>query len=275
MKKILSLAVIAATFAGSAIAADLPSKKKPLAAPVVVSPWDFVVGAGITTDYISRGITQSNHAASISATAEVNYAFSSTWQAYANAAGYSIKFSPTAASPSVELDTAAGVRGTFGAFTTDVGVIAYNYPNSPVGPKPAYGEIYGKAGYAVTEAFSVGANYFYSPNYANLATNGQYVSVTAKYVLPANFAVSGEFGRQILGTTKNGGFLDAGTKLVSYNLYNAGVSYTYKFATLDARYYGTSLSKANCLVDNASLSSYCGQRFVGTLSFAFTAKDVK
>ena len=70
-----------------------------------------------------------------------------------------------------------------------------------------------------------------------------------------------------------------------YNYWNAGLSYSYKFATLDLRYHGTDLSKTECANitggtngSNAgalTTSKYCGTAVVGTISFALSGKDLK
>jgi hypothetical protein len=64
--KTLTIAALAA-FAlsiGSASAADLVTKAKPVAAPEP-SAWDLAFGSAIASDYIFRGVTQSNHAGSV------------------------------------------------------------------------------------------------------------------------------------------------------------------------------------------------------------------
>ena len=86
---LIAMAAVAAS-AGSALAADLPSTKAPVVAPVVVSPWDFDIGAGLTTDYLFRGITQSNHQPSVAAHAELRYNATDAWQFYAGVSGESI-----------------------------------------------------------------------------------------------------------------------------------------------------------------------------------------
>jgi hypothetical protein len=74
--------------------------------------------------------------------------------------------------------------------------------------------------------------------------------------------ISGEFGRQWLGTsdsfygvTQFAGFpnFTAGIPEPSYNTWNVGIGFTYKVFTLDLRYYDTNLSKASC---NAFTSDY-------------------
>ncbi len=286
MKK-TSIALLAfALTGGVASAADLGKKKAPAPAPVVVSPWDFTVGAGLTTNYLFRGISQSNNGASVNANAELRYTFNNTWAAYVGTAGSSIKLTDVDQSPSLELDMLGGVRGTFGNLSTDVGAIAYIYPNystpSAFGvfpTNPTFYEGYVKLGYNITETFNVGANVNYSPSFLDTGATGTYVSGTAKWTLPMDFALSGEFGRQFFGTTDR---THGHVALPDYNYWNAGVSYGYKFATLDLRYHGTDLSKTECAAITgptgritATTSKYCGSTVVGTISFALSGKDVK
>ena len=218
-------ALAIAVSAGSAFAADLPSTKAPAAAPVIASPWDWDIGAGLTTNYIFRGITQSNGGPSVSAHGEVRYNVNDTWQLYIGTSAESIKFSPnyySVGSPALELDGDAGVRGTFDKFGFDLGAIVYGYPDSPTGTKlvqyttpvlglpvvgvgglaprnPTFVEIYFKPTYTVNDMLTVGANFFYSPSYLNTGANSEYLSGTAKVTLPGNFSafsLSGELGYQ-------------------------------------------------------------------------------
>jgi uncharacterized protein (TIGR02001 family) len=311
MNKISLAAAVLAISAGSAFAGDLPSSKAAPVAPVVASPWDFDIGATLTSDYLFRGITQSNHQPSVWGRAELRYNATDAWQLYAGVSSESIKFTNNTypvGSPAVEIDGSAGVRGTFGAFAVDAGGIFYGYVNSPTGltafpvggvntvglsPRnPSFFEGYLKPTYTVNDSLTLGANFFATPSYLNTGASGEYLSGTVKYVLPGSlsaFAISGEYGYQWLGK------VDAvyvptyliGAQLPSYAYWNAGLSYTWKFATLDLRYYGTSLSQAAayrltgipsyCNGAGAcnQLSNYADQRFVATLSFDLTSKDLK
>jgi uncharacterized protein (TIGR02001 family) len=324
MKLISLLAVAAvAASAGSAFAGDLPATKAAPVVPVAVSPWDFDIGAGVTTNYIFRGITQSNAQPSVAAHGELRYNINDIWQVYAGISGESIKFSPNwfpAGSPAMELDGDAGVRGTFGAFSFDLGGIIYGYPDTPTGVHLAYyggalqyigltprtdtwGEIYIKPSYTVNDLLTVGGNFFYTPSYINTGAPGEYLSGTAKVTLPGaltGFAISGELGYQWLGNVDSvyvnnnnnptynyiaggyGGY--AVGKLPDYLYWNAGVSYTFKWFTLDARYYGTNLSKSaayqltgipNSGAAGVTQSNYGQQAIVGTISFDLTSKDLK
>ena len=70
-------------------------------------------------------------------------------------------------------------------------------------------EVYGKVNITVNDQWQVGFNEYYSPNFLNLGAWGNYASITAKWTAPSTtfgtsgvgMYVSGEFGRQWLGTS--------------------------------------------------------------------------
>ena len=120
-------AVQVAAFAlatGSASAADLVTKAKPVVAPEPPA-LDFAFGSAIASDYIFRGVTQSNHKPSVAAYFEPRYNFSKDHQIYAGIGGASISFPNRAAG---EVDFYAGYRPTFDKFAFDFGVWYYWYP---------------------------------------------------------------------------------------------------------------------------------------------------
>jgi uncharacterized protein (TIGR02001 family) len=128
-------------------------------------------------------------------------------------------------------------------------------------------EGYAKVNVTLNDQFQIGANEYYSPNFLNLGAWGNYASVTGKWTAPSTtfgtsgvgMYISGEFGRQWLGTsdrfygTGAGTFYAAGIPEPSYNTWNIGVGFTYKVFTLDLRYSDTNLSKGAC---NAFTSDY-------------------
>jgi opacity protein-like surface antigen len=74
MKKFILTAVAAIALATPALAADM-KVTAPAAPP---NPWDVAFGGGITSDYIFRGITQSNHRPSVTAYFEPRYNVTNT-----------------------------------------------------------------------------------------------------------------------------------------------------------------------------------------------------
>jgi hypothetical protein len=279
MKK-LTLAAMAALAVSivPAFAADLPVKAKPMAAPPPPA-WDIAFGAAVMSDYNFRGISQSNRRPSVNAYFEPRYNINENFQLYAGVGGYSIEFPNNAAA---EVDFYGGIRPTFGKLSLDFGVWYYYYPGGrtftgntvpfPVvgTPNPfctnlftgfnaacngikgdlSFIEYYGKASYAVTDAFTLGVALYYDPSWLNSGAPGWYASGNAKYVFPtmANGVggyVSGEFSRYFLGTTD---IFYGSIDLPDYYTWNIGAGLTYKVFTLDFRYYDSDLSKANCNV---------------------------
>src|SRR3569833_3125894 len=125
MKKVALLATALAMVTGSAFAADMPVKAMRAPPPPAFDPWDIAFGGGIVSDYVFRGITQSNHKPSVTAYFEPRYNVTKDLQLYVGVAGESISFPNRAAA---EIDVYAGVRPTFGAFAFDFGVWGYLYP---------------------------------------------------------------------------------------------------------------------------------------------------
>ncbi len=122
-------------------------------------------------------------------------------------------------------------------------------------------EVYGKGNYTINDNWQFGVTEYYSPNFLNSGAWGDYASVTGKYTAPSTafgtsgigMYVSGEFGRQWLGTSSafygvNSalGNFSAGIPYASYDTWNIGIGFTYKVFTLDLRYSDTDLSKGNC-----------------------------
>lgn len=296
-KSALLVGLAAVLFAGSAFAADAPEKKKKkkaaAPAPVVeqVSPFDFAFGASVKSRYLSRGISQSatNPAAAVYGEVRYNEIF------YANVAYNTVKL-PT--KPSGEVDLSVGARPVLGNLTTDIGAVYYWYPGASItgytDPTPStvyvtpgapnYWEVYAKPVYAITDKISIGANIFGSPSWGHTGATDVFTSATLKVMLPYDFSVSGEFGRQYLGSSK--AYLGGGTpiKYPDYNTWNAGITYTYKNASLDLRYSGTDLSKSNCYIlttdpkgitSGSGRSKWCGNTFLATLAVDFVYSELK
>ena len=295
MKKTALFAMVLASVSGAAFAADLPVKA--LKAPVpAFDPWDIAFGGAVMSDYVFRGVTQSNHQPSVAAYFEPRYNVNKDLQLYIGTSAESISFANRAAA---EVDIYGGIRPTFGSFALDIGVWGYLYPGgscvdgtSNVGGIPGGGvcpvstntiplangnvmkkdvsfyEVYGKGNYTINDNWQVGFTEYYTPSFLNSGAWGDYASVTAKYTAPANafgksgigMYVSGEFGRQWLGTSDSfygvnsalGNFLN-GIPYASYDTWNIGIGFTYKVFTLDFRYSDTNLSKGNC---NAFTSAF-------------------
>ncbi len=333
MKKVvLSVvaAVAVAAVAAPVFAADMPVKAKPAAPAAAPSPWDLAFGSALMTDYVFRGITQSAHHPSVAAYFEPRYNITPDLQLYAGVSGESIKFANQAAA---EIDFYGGIRPTFGPLALDFGFWEYYYPGGvchgggPLQPFAAgtsngtfceafppsgnaakknasFYEVYAKATYTLGD-WAFGPTFYYTPNYANLGADGEYLSGIVKFTAPSSMAllngaigwyVSGEFGHQWLGTSDSfygvvPGFAN-GIPEPDYNTWNVGLGFTWKVFTLDLRYSDTDLSKTECsaftsdphavLTANAtninplgSESNWCGATFIAKLSADLTLGSLK
>jgi len=273
-------------------------KAKPMAPTPPPSPWDIAFGGGLMTDYVFRGVTQSGHQPAATAYFEPRYNITPDLQIYAGVSGESIHFANSAAA---EIDFYGGVRPTFGPLALDFGAWEYYYPGGtchgggalqPGGPgnntnngifcqpgflngnvakkNASFYELYAKATYTMGD-WAVGPTFYYTPNFANLGADGEYLSGIVKYTAPSSMAlwngqiswyVSGEYGRQWLGTSDsfygvtqtgatgtaalNVGPFVKGIAEPDYNTWNVGIGFTWKVFTLDLRYSDTDLSKTEC-----------------------------
>src|SRR6476619_375773 len=125
MKNMALLATALAMFSGSAMAADMVAKAVKAPPPPPFEPWDFAFGSALMSDYIFRGITQSNHKPSVAAYFEPRYNVTKDLQLYIGTAGESISFPNRAAAA---IDIYGGIRPTVGMFAFDFGVWGYLYP---------------------------------------------------------------------------------------------------------------------------------------------------
>src|SRR5690242_10279739 len=326
MRKLTLLATALAMATGSAFAADLPVKALKAPPPVAFEPWDVAFGGAIMSDYVFRGVTQSNHQPSVTAYFEPRYNVNKDLQLYVGTSAESISFANRAAA---EVDIYGGIRPTWGPAAFDFGVWGYLYPggscadNVLTGGIPGGGvcpvstntiflangnvmkkdvsffEAYAKLNYTINDSWAFGVNEYYSPNFLNSGAWGNYASITGKYTAPSTIFgssgvgmyVSGEFGRQWLGTSDSFYGVPAfpnGIKYADYNTWNIGVGFTYKVFTLDLRYSDTDLSKGNCNAFTSAFnasgttsitpinpggagSNWCGAAGIAKLSFDLTA----
>lgn len=275
MKKI-ALVAASMLISGAASAADLAYPVKAPVEPAAPS-WDVAFGTKLTTDYVFRGITQTNGNAAVQGYAELqlfDWVYAGIW-----ASNVSFLYDGSA-----EIDLYGGVRHTWGGLTLDLGFVYYAYPG---GTNPVtlwddtdynYWEIYFKPTYAFNDVVTVGANLYYGDSYAGSGADETYLSGTLKLdfskwsvVKDVGFYASGELGYQWLGTTTK---FFPNYAMSDYTTWNVGVGFTYKAITLDLRYYDSDLDGAQCaLISGASTS--CGDRYVASLSFDTSLNKLK
>lgn len=259
------IAAAASLPVASASAADLAAPE-----PTVVeapSMFDVAFGFKATSDYLVRGISQTNGDPALQGYAELqafDWVYAGVWASNVSFGG--------AQDPSAEVDYYGGVRHSFGPITLDAGYVWVDFTGEDKHTRTlAYGKVYGVAKYAVTEDFDIGANVYYGTDYINLGAEITHASAFAKYkftpiaTMPEVGAyISGSFSR--MWTSKN--------FVPDYNFWDAGVGLTYKGLTLDLRYNDSNLSRRECGLEIGH-DGACGARYLVSLSFDTSVNKLK
>lgn len=176
-----------------------------LATPLLAqaeSPHTFSANVSLTSDYLFRGISQTNRDPAIQG--GFDYSYDSSWigDPYIGIWASNIEFAAGASNPaSIEIDYYGGITGEFSnGLVWDVGGIYYHYPsqNEDVGGDYDYVESYG--GLAYTFAGSLAPTFstyvYYSPDFFGEAGDGLYVTPSLSLSLPHGFGLSFAYGYQ-------------------------------------------------------------------------------
>jgi uncharacterized protein (TIGR02001 family) len=195
MSRFTKTLLAAAMTAAVAAPATVMAQAKP------TSPHTLTGNVGLFSQYIFRGLTQTNGDPAIQG--GFDYAHASGF--YAGVWGSNISWLTDTAtyqpgSYSVELDTYLGFKFPVGDFTFDLGFLRYNYPGStpalPVGAaKPDTNEIYGAVGWKFLTfkySYSLGDTFGVDD-----ARGSDYLDLTATLPIGnSGFNVVGHVGQQ-------------------------------------------------------------------------------
>ena len=253
------VAVIALTSAG--YAADLGGGMKDMPAAEPERELKFSANGGLTSDYVFRGISQSDESASVSAGVEASYGMF-----YAGFWGASVD--DFVSDGNLELDLYGGIRKSWNGIDLDVGVIYYSYPNNTYhkfGEDPAYVEIKAAASGKIWSDLTATGTVYWSPDYAG--ENGSTWTFEGKLSKPLpiwDLVLSGTLG--YITSADEGDFSVGFTPLYgddNYTYWNVGLSKTFReHFTVDLRYWGSNVS-------GGSADSLADDRIVGSLNFTY------
>ena len=201
----------------------------------------FAFNIGANTDYVFRGISQTDEDPSVfggvDATMGIGYA--GVWVS-------NVDFSN---GTDAEYDIYAGIKPTAGPVTFDLGVIYYGYVDSPKGSNQDYVEAKLAASVPAGPA-TLGAAVFYSPEFFGDTGDAWYYEVNAAVTIPdTKVSVSGALGRQDIEVGPG------------YTTWNAGVGYALTdHIGLDLRYWDTAKDKFGAISEG---------RVVGGIKFVW------
>lgn len=223
-------------------------------------PFDIAFGVSLTTDYVSRGITNNDSSATVQGYIEPYIELPNIGAAYVNVwaspVDYGVGFTGT------EIDVAGGIRPEFGPLALDLGYVHYFY--TPEHVSPDYGEIFAKADYNFDDRLTVGARVYFAPDFNQSGNTATWVAAGLRVPLPNNFSAYGGIGYQFFEDP------DAFEQLA----WTAGLSWNWKALTFDLRYWGTDLSDNECLV-RSGFANGCDSRVVATMSFDTSFSEVR
>ena len=212
------------------------------------SMWDVAFGATVTSNYMSRGTTQTDNDPALQGYAEVDYS-KLYFGTFISNVDYGF--------PDTEVDLSVGWRPEVGNFSFDFGAVEYYYVTDS---GTSYPEIYGFAKYKLNDTVSMGTKLYYAPDYSQNGFSALYAEGNATIGLPNNFSFSGALGYQTFETADRPDYLT----------WNAGLSYTWKSLTFDVRYWDTDLSGNECALVSTRSNS-CDARVVASISLATSA----
>ena len=216
-----------------------------LAAP---STWqsDGAFGLTGTTNYVSRGITNSGNNPAIQGYIEPGFGplYVSVWSS-------NVDFGPNYTG--AEIDAGVGVRPEIGDLRLDFGYVHYFY--APESVSPDYGELYAKADYDVLDLFTIGGRLFFAPDFNQSGKTATFVAGGVEVPLPHDFSVLGGIGYQFFEDP------NAYEQLT----WTASVSYTWEALTFSLQYWDTDLSEKAC-VARSGFANGCDARIVASVS---------
>ena len=214
------------------------------AAPALAQEVTISGNVALATDYAFRGVSQTDESPAIQGGLDAAFGDSGfylgTWAS-------NINFGTGGGN--LELDVYGGYKFALGGVAMDVGVLGYLYPGaSDDGAELDYWELYAKPSIALSPQFTLGAGFYYSPEFTGESGDGFYYEVNGAYALTPELSLSGAVGMQTVDTD---GFF-AGED--DYTTWNVGGTYSAMGLGFDLRYVGTDVDDANAYDDRVIFS---------------------
>jgi uncharacterized protein (TIGR02001 family) len=256
----LALLAQGAAAAEREIEPTAPPPKPPVEAEPE-APFDIALGLALTTDYVSRGITNSDSDPAIQGYVEPSFNIPSIGVAYLNVWSSNVDYGDDEFE-GAEIDVAGGLRPEFGPLSLDLGYVHYFF--SPADVSPDYGEVFAKADYNVKDLFTVGGRLFFAPDYSQTGDNATWVAGGVRVPLPYDFSAYAGVGYQFFEDS------EAFEQLA----WTAGISYSWKALTIDVRYWDTDLPDDEC-ASRSGFEDGCDSRVVATISFDITFSTIR
>ncbi len=280
--KYMLLAGVAALSLSAATFANCSPASADDAAPAAeedVIPGKIAATVGVGSDYLFRGISQTDHNPAIQGSLEYNIDietglphYLTTVTPYVNVWGSNVDFNDQDTA-TLELDLGFGFRGTVdeigNGLAWDIGGVYYYYPgaeNSNVTGQASnydYWEIPLKVSYPFTDWLTAGVGYNYSPDFFAGSGEAHYVNGNATITLPKvseyfDWSLNSTVGYQWIDD-------DAAFGAPSYLVYSVGGAVTVKGVNFGVSWTDTNLSKSDCF----NGTNLCDGRVMFNVGYTF------
>jgi uncharacterized protein (TIGR02001 family) len=207
----------------------------------------FSANVALVSDYVFRGITQSNEEPTVQGGFDYEYA---PLGLYAGIWGSGVDFTDA----STELDYYAGWRHSWDKLSFDVGAIYYDYPGSDGSLEYDFWEASAALGYDFdVAAATIAVNY--SPEYFGDSGDATYSAFYLDIPLPYSLTLNSHIGYQAIDDNDTFGTPD-------YADWGVGLGYNLAGFDLAVTYTDTDLSKSEC-------ADGCDERVIFSVSRSF------
>jgi len=232
------LALTTAAFAGGSLK-DEPAPERELT-------YSFTLTG--TSDYVFRGISQSDNEPAIQGSANIGYGifYAGIWMS-------SVDFKDDA---QIEADYYAGIKPTWGPATFDFGVLYYDYPGYSDLVDNEYLELKASVSGEILKNLTATGTLYYHPDY-----NGREYLVYEgglAYALPKTWIFDPSLSGQV-------GHYDWDHGGTDYTYWNAGLSLAVDKLTFDFRYWDSEFDTTDCPMTTVSA---CDEKFVFSATLA-------
>ena len=183
---------------GSATAREDEVEPTAPAPPVAAAgKFDMALGVAGTTDYVSRGITQSDSSPAIQGYVEPSYGLGPVLgDAFVNIWSSNVDFGDDFRG--AEIDVAAGIKPKFlgPKWSPNIGYVHYFY--APEDVSPDYGEVYAKTDYTFgkDDKYTLRALVFFAPDFSQTGFTATWIAGGGRVKFWKNFAAYAGVGYQ-------------------------------------------------------------------------------
>jgi uncharacterized protein (TIGR02001 family) len=245
--------------AGPALAADLGGGMKD--GPSAKDSWTATGYVQATNDYIFRGQSQTRRDPAVQGGVDIGYGWF-----YAGTFLSNVDFNAATTGvhdAQAEFDVYLGIKPKIGDITLDLGLITYNYYwDKAYDYSPNFEEIKVGASKTVLKDLTLGATFFWSPNYFGDA--GSVITVEGTASKPIT-TISG-IDIAASGTIGHVSYANGGGSNVDYTYGNLGLTGTYKAVSLDLRWWDSNYPKQ---YSNDLGAFHADSAFAATLKYSF------